>query len=151
MNKRTIVVAVMVLMAVPMYVGATSIGIGAGIDPTGMIMIGTVTEAPFTDFVGLRAQLSVAVNSGIAGLMTMNGAVCGYYPLLPFVPFIGLGGGVALTPSPYAWGWTLDALAGTHIAIAEPVSLFFDVHYVVRFSDVITYGPIYEGGISFSF
>ncbi|HHR84786.1 hypothetical protein J7K60_01920 [Candidatus Bipolaricaulota bacterium] len=151
MNKRTIVAAIIVLIIVPVWASATSIGISAGIDPTMMIMIGTVTEVPVIDYVGLRAQLSVAVNSGIAGLMTMNAAVCGYYPLLPFIPFIGLGGGIALTPSGFNWGWTLDALAGTHIAIAEPVSLFFDVHYIVRFSAVITYGPIYEGGISFSF
>ncbi|TSA50230.1 hypothetical protein D4R47_02550 [archaeon] len=151
MNMRTLIVAIMVLMVVPVWVGATSIGIGAGIDPTGMIMVGTTTETPLMDYLGLRAQLAIAVNSGIAGLMTMNATLCGYYPLLPFVPFIGLGGGIALTPSPYDWGWTIDALVGTHIAIAEPVSIFFDVHYVVRFSTVITYGPIYEGGISFSF
>ncbi len=151
MNKRTLVATVIVLLIVPVWASATSIGIGAGIDPTGMIMVGTITEMPLMDYLGLRAQLSVAVNSGIAGLMTMNATLCGYYPLPPFAPFIGLGGGVALTPSPYNWGGTLDALVGTHIAIAEPVSLFFDVHYVVRFSTVTTYGPIYEGGISFSF
>ena len=151
MNKRTLVAAIIVLMVVSVCASATSIGISAGIDPTGIIMVGTVTETPFADFVGLRAQLSIAVNSGISGLMTMNATICGYYPVLPFVPFIGLGGGVALTPSGYNWGWTIDALAGTHIAISEPVNLFFDVHYIVRFSAVITYGPIYEGGISFSF
>lgn len=153
MNMRTLVVAIMVLMVVPVWVSATSIGIGVGVDPTGMIMVGTTTETPLMDYLGLRAQLAIAVNSGIAGLMTMNATLCGYYPLLPFVPFIGLGGGVALTPSSVhnSFGWTLDGLVGTHIAIAEPVSIFFDVHYIVRFSSVITYGPIYEGGISFSF
>lgn len=151
MNTRTFVVAIIVLMVVPVCASATSIGIAAGIDPTGMIMVGTTVETPFVDYLGMRAQLSVAVNSGIAGLMTMNATVCGYYPLLPFVPFIGLGGGIALTPSEYNWGWTLNALVGTHIAIAEPVSLFLDVHYIVRFSEVITYGPVYEGGVSFAF
>ncbi|HDL86170.1 MAG TPA: hypothetical protein ENH11_07600 [Candidatus Acetothermia bacterium] len=153
MKKRTLVVAIIVLLIVPVWASATSIGIGAGIDPTGMIMVGTITETPLIDFLGLRAQLSVAVNSGISGLMTMNATLCGYYPLPPFALFIGLGGGVVLTPSGVQnrLGWTLDALAGTHIAISEPASLFFDIHYVVRFSAVITYGPIYEGGISFSF
>jgi len=151
MNTRTIVAAIIALMVIPVWASATSIGIAAGIDTTGMIMIGTTVETPLVDYVGMRAQLSVAVNSGIAGLMTMNATICGYYPIAPFVPFVGLGGGIALTPRGYSWGWTLNALVGTHIAIAEPVSMFFDVHYIVRFSEVITYGPIYEGGISFSF
>ncbi len=153
MNMRTIVIAILVLMVLSTCATATSIGISAGIDPTGMIMVGTIAETPLVDYVGLRAQLSIAVNSGIAGLMTMNAAAFGYYPLAPFAPYIGLGGGVALTPSSVhnRFGWTLDGIAGTHIAIAEMVSLFSDVHYIVRFSTVITYGPIYEGGISFSF
>ena len=153
MNTRTIVAAIIVLIVIPVWASATSIGIAAGIDTTGMIMIGTTVETPLVDYVGMRAQLSVAVNSGIAGLMTMNATICGYYPIAPFVPFLGLGGGVALAPSSVhnSFGWTLNALVGTHIAIAEPVSIFFDVHYIVRFSEVITYGPIYEGGISFSF
>jgi len=153
MKKRTLAVAIIVLLIVPVLASATSIGIGVGVDPTGMIMVGTTTETPIIDYLGLRAQLSVAVNSGIAGLMMMNATLCGYYPLLPFVPFMGLGGGVALTPSSVdnSFGWTLDAIAGTRIAIGEPVSLFFDVHYIIRFSAVITYGPIYEGGISFLF
>jgi len=151
MNMRITVAAIIVLIVIPVWASATSIGIAAGIDTTGMIMVGTTVETPLVDYVGVRAQLSVAVNSGIAGLMTMNATICGYYPIAPFVPFIGLGGGIALTPHRYNWGWTLDALAGTHIAIAERVSLFLDIHYIVRFSEVITYGPVYEGGISFSF
>jgi hypothetical protein len=150
MNKR-IVVAIIVLMLVPVWASATSIGIGAGIDPTGIIMVGTTTETLFLEHFGLRVQIGIAVNSGINGLMTMNGIACGYYPVFPFMPFVGLGAGVALTPSGYN-GWTIDSLAGTHIFIAPPVSAFLDLHYVVRFSSsAITYGPIFEGGVSFSF
>jgi hypothetical protein len=150
MNKQ-IVVAIIALMLVPVWASATSIGIGAGIDPTGIIMVGTTTETLLMDYLGLRAQVGIAVNAGINGLMTMNATACGYYPMFPFMPFIGLGGGIALTPGGFN-GWTIDALAGTHIVIAPPVSVFFDLHYVVRFSSfAITYGPVYEGGVSFSF
>ena len=82
MNKR-IILAIVVLLLVPVWASATSIGIGVGIDPTGMIMVGTTTETLFMDYLGLRAQIGVAVNSGINGLMTMNATACGYFPVFP--------------------------------------------------------------------
>jgi hypothetical protein len=153
-RRSALVVLLVVLLVAPVLsVSATSIGLGGGLDPTGLLFVGALTETPIAEWIDLRAQMSIALNSDIAGLMLISGAVLVHHPIEQSLdPFLGAGAGVALTPRGYSLGFTVNGLAGVRIALFEPVIAFANVHYIARFSDAgLTAGPIYEAGFEFLF
>jgi len=147
-----LIAVVLVLAALTVPVAAISLGLGGGLDPSGLYFASILTEAPVGEFFGLRAELSVALPSNLAGLMVVSGGGFAHYPMAPFDPFLGLGIGAALTPDDYSLGLLVEGVAGSHIALFPPLSAFVDVRYIVRFtSQAITAGPLYEAGLSLSF
>ncbi len=145
------ILAVVVLFASAMGAGMASIGAIAGIDPTGVMMVGAIADVPMNSFLDMRMQLSFSVNSDINGLLLVGGALVARYPISMFTPFFGVGGGVAVTPRGFSLGMTLDGIVGAHIALVGPVGAFVDLHYIARFTaTTITAGPLYEAGISIS-
>jgi len=153
MRRFSVLIAiVVVLAALTVPAAAISLGLGGGIDPSGLYFASILSEAPVGDFFGLRAEMSVALSSDIAGLMVVSGGGFAHYPVAPFDPFLGLGIGVALTPNDYSLGFLVEGVAGSHIALFAPLSAFVDVRYIVRFtSEATTAGPLYEAGLSLSF
>lgn len=147
----TIVVIVFLASVMAASTSAASIGAIAGIDPTGVMMVGAIADVPMNSFLAMRMQLSFSVNSDTNGLLLVGGMLVARYPTSIFTPFFGVGGGVAVTPRGFSFGMTLDGIVGAHIMLVGPVGAFVDLHYIVRFTaTAITSGPLYEAGISLS-
>ncbi len=153
--KRRLPLALLLLvfLTVPVLSGSTaSVGLGGGFDPTGLFFMGALIEIPMAEWIDLRTQMSIALNSDITGLMLVNISALAHRPIEFFDPFLGMGIGVALTPRGYSVGFTVNGLAGVRIALFEPVSAFLDVHYVLRFTEEgLSHGPIYEAGFRATF
>ncbi|MEA1870699.1 MAG: hypothetical protein U9N00_00675 [Candidatus Bipolaricaulota bacterium] len=131
---------------------ATSVGLGGGFDPTGLLFMGALIEIPVAEWADLRTQMSIALNSDITGLMLIDVSALAHRPIEFFDPFLGMGIGVALTPRGYSVGFTVNGLAGVRIALFQPISAFLDVHYVIRFTEEgLSHGPIYEAGLRATF
>jgi len=153
--KRRLPLALLLLvfLTVPVLFGSTaSVGLGGGFDPTGLFFMEALVEIPIAEWIDLRTQMSIALNSDITGLMLVNISALAHRPIEFFDPFLGMGIGVALTPRGYSVGFTVNGLAGVRIALFEPVSAFLDVHYVLRFTEEgLSHGPIYEAGFRATF
>ncbi len=153
--KRRLPLALLLLIflsAPVMPVSATSAGLGGGFDPTGLFFMGALVEIPVAEWIDLRTQMSIALNSDITGLMLVDISALAHRPIEFFDPFLGMGIGVALTPRGYSVGFTVNGLAGVRIALLEPVSAFLDVHYMMRFTEEgLSTGPIYEEGFRATF
>ena len=84
--------------------------------------------------------------------MVATGTVLYHYPVPPIDPFVGLGGGVALTPPPFSTGVVVEGVAGVRAILFEPVALYGQIRYLIRWSGAgITTGPIYEAGVQLRF
>jgi hypothetical protein len=130
---------------------ATTIGVGFGLDPTGLLIISAMTETSITDALDLRAEAGIATDE-IAGLMLATGSVLYHYPIPPIDPFVGIGGGVAMTPPPFSTGVVAEAVAGVRVVPFEPMALSAQIRFLVRWSGAgITTGPIYEAGLQIRF
>jgi len=130
---------------------AVSAGLSAGFDPTGLWLLGAVTEVPAMEFLDIRAQVGFATQS-IEGLMLATLSVLPHWLVPPVDPFLGLGIGVAMTPPPFSTGFVVEGSAGVRIVPADSVSLFAQVRYLMRYSaGVWSTGPVYEGGIVINF
>lgn len=130
--------------------GAT-VGLAIGFEPTGLLLISAMTETSINPSLDLRAEAGIASDE-IEGLMLATGTILYHVPLPPVDPFIGLGGGVALTPPPFSTGVVGEAVAGVRAAILDRVAVFGQVRFLVRWSGAgITTGPIYEAGIQVRF
>ena len=153
--KRRLPLALLLLVfliAPVMPVSAAFAALGGGFDPTGLLFMGALIEIPVAEWIDLRTQMSIALNSDITGLMLVDISALAHRPIEFFDPFLGIGIGVALTPRGYAVGFTVNGLAGVRIALFEPVSAFLDVHYVMRFTEEgLSNGPIYEAGFRATF
>ena len=152
-RRLPLVLLLLVFLTASVMLGsATSVGLGGGFDPTGLFFMGALIEIPVAEWIDLRTQMSIALNSDITGLMLVNASALAHRPIEFFDPFLGMGIGVALTPRGYSVGFTLNGLAGVRIALFEPVSAFLDVHYVLRFTEAgLSHGPIYEAGLRATF
>ncbi len=130
---------------------ATTIGLGIGFDPTGLVVISALTETSITGALEIRAEAGFSTDE-IAGLMLATGTLLYHYPAPPVDPFIGIGAGVALTPPPFSTGVVMEAVGGLRVIPLEPICLYAQVRYLVRWSGAgITTGPIYEAGLQLRF
>ena len=142
-----------VLGAILLGVGATatSIGVGLGLDPTGLLIVSAMTETAVTDSLDLRAEAGIATDE-VAGLMVATGTLLYHYPIPPVDPFVGIGAGVAMTPPPFSTGVVIEGVAGVRAILFEPVALYGQIRYLIRWSGAgITTGPIYEAGVQIRF
>jgi hypothetical protein len=143
------------LLATLLLCGATSeastVGIGVGLDPTGILLISALTEMPLVGSLDLRAEAGVSTKA-IEGLMVASGSLIYHRSLPPVDPFAGLGLGVALTPPPFSTGIVVEAIAGIRVVALDPVCLFLQIRFLARWSAAgLTTGPLYEAGVQFRF
>lgn len=152
MNARTIAVGILLSVALFGSVSyAATIGIAVGFEPTGLMVISAMTETSINESLDLRAEVGIATDE-IAGLMLATGTILYHMPLPPVDPFIGLGAGIAMTPPPFSTGIVAEAVAGLRATIFEPVFVFGQVRFLIRWAaDGITTGPIYEAGFQLRF
>ena len=130
---------------------SSGFGLSAGIDPTGLWLIGALTELSVTEIIDLRAQIGFATQ-GIEGLMLASISVLPHWSIPPIDPFIGIGLGVALTPPPFSTGLVVEGSAGVRLVPANVVSIILQARYLLRWTGgVWTSGPIFEGGILINF
>jgi len=153
--KRAAVV-LLVILAVPLLgsvpAAATSVGLGVGFDPTGLLLFSALTEVSVFEFVDLRAEAGFAVQENIEGLMLATGTVIAHYSVDPVDPFFGVGIGVAMTPPPFSTGLVLEAVAGLRILPVDAVEFSLHVRYLLRYTEGIwTTGPVYEGALLLRF
>ncbi|MCX6091934.1 MAG: hypothetical protein NTX23_03590 [Candidatus Bipolaricaulota bacterium] len=166
-------------LAIVMILGgaahATSVGLAAGLDPTGILLVNALTELPISSDFDLRAEVGFATGD-MAGLMLVTASVLGHHafgpsigptvatvtggdstlfirPISPAIdPFLGLGVGVVLTPPPFSTGLVLEGAAGVRLLPVDAVALFAQVRYLVRWlNDGFTSGPVYEAGLEVRF
>jgi hypothetical protein len=130
---------------------AATVGVGVGFDPTGLFVISALTETSINDSLDLRAEAGIATDE-IAGLMLATGTILYHVPVPPIDPFVGLGGGIALTPPPFSTGVVAEAVLGVRVTPFDPVTVYAQLRYLVRWSGGgVTTGPIYEAGVQLRF
>jgi len=152
MKRSAVLWAVLILITAGLGVsGARSFGLALGLDPTDLLVVSALTETSVSENLDLRAEAGIATDQ-IAGLMLATGTILYHYPLPPIDPYIGIGGGLALTPPPFSTGVVAEAVAGVRIVPAEPFALFGQIRFLVRWSGAgVTTGPIYEAGLQIRF
>lgn len=129
----------------------SGVGAVAGVDPTGLWLIGAMTELSITEMLDLRAQIGFATQD-IEGLMLVSLSVLPHVVLPPIDLFAGLGVGIALTPPPFSTGLVVEGAAGIRLVPAEVVSIILQARYLLRWTGGIwTSGPVFEGGILINF
>jgi hypothetical protein len=130
---------------------SSGVGLSAGIDPTGLWLLGALTELSVTEFLDLRAQIGFATQE-IEGLMLATISVLPHYVIPPIDLFVGLGVGTALTPPPFSTGLIVEGSAGVRLAPADVVSIVLQARYLLRWTaGTWTSGPIFEGSILINF
>jgi hypothetical protein len=152
MKRAAVLWAILVLVAWGLSVpAARSFGLALGFDPTELLIVSALTETAISENLDLRAEAGIATDE-IAGLMLATGTILYHYPFPPVDPYIGIGGGLALTPPPFSTGVVAEAVAGARLVPAEPFALFGQVRFLVRWSgEGVTTGPIYEAGVQIRF
>ncbi len=150
-RARCIGGVVLILSLVGGAAAATNVGLGVGLDPTGIFLINALTELPISANFDVRAELGVATGN-MAGLMLVTAGILAHQEFPPFDPFLVLGAGVALTPPPFTTGLVLEATAGVRIALLDALALFTQARFIVRWLEGgFTSGPVYEAGIEVRF
>ena len=151
MKRRTAFgLLAVVLMASVLCVGS-GVGFTAGFEPTGLWILGALTELSISETFDVRAQIGFATH-GIEGLMLVSISVVPHWPMPPVDPFVGLGVGVALTPPPYSTGVVVEAAAGIRLIPADVISILLQARYLLRWTGTTwTTGPVFEGGILMRF
>jgi hypothetical protein len=151
MKRSAIVCGLLASVLVGLAASGTIVGLGVGLDPTGILMFSALTEVAISESFSLRAEAGIATDE-VVGLMLATAAVLFHAPVPPVDPFIGIGAGAALTPPPFSTGIVAEGIAGVRVIAFRPVSLFAQLRYVVRWSGAgVTTGPIYEAGALFQF
>ena len=129
----------------------SGVGVVAGIDPTGLWLIGAMTELSITEIIDVRAQIGFATQE-IEGLMLASLSVLPHVVVPPIDLFAGLGVGIALTPPPFSTGLVVEGAAGIRLIPADVVSIILQARYLLRWTGGIwTSGPVFEGGILINF
>lgn len=149
--KRYIALIVVGLLLTVVSVGySASLGVGVGLDPTGLILFNVVSEVTFGNVVGLRAELGFSTVN-VEGLMLLGGLLFVHHPVEVLDPFAGVGIGAAVTKAGGS-AFTVEGALGTRIAMFGPLSAFIDVRYIARFTAYgIDHGPLYEAGLALNF
>jgi len=148
---RVSIAAVIGLILFGWVVAASTAGIGVGLDPTGLLLISALAEMPLGESLDLRVQVGFSTDQ-IEGLMLAGADLLVHHVFPPVDPYIGVGIGGAITPPPFTTGFVVEGVAGARVAAFEPVLLFLQARYLLRYSGgVWTTGPIYEGGIQIGF
>ncbi|MBU0595731.1 hypothetical protein KJ567_03495 [Candidatus Bipolaricaulota bacterium] len=130
---------------------ASTAGIGVGLDPTGLLLISALAEMPLGESLDLRVQVGFSTDQ-IEGLMLAGVDLLVHRVVPPVDPYVGVGLGGAITPPPFTTGFVVEGVAGARVVVIEPVLLFLQARYLLRYSGGIwTTGPIYEGGIQIGF
>ena len=130
---------------------SSGVGVVAGIDPTGLWLIGAMTELSITEIIDVRAQIGFATQE-IEGLMLATLSVLPHVVVSPIDLFAGLGLGIALTPPPFSTGLVVEGSAGIRLVPADVVSIILQARYLLRWTGGIwTSGPVFEGGILINF
>ncbi|MEN6369825.1 MAG: hypothetical protein ABFD77_09030 [Thermotogota bacterium] len=143
-----VLVMVGILAAVTCSVGAAAAGLGVGVEPTGLWVVSAMAETALSPSFDLRAEVGFAVSESISGLMLATTSVLFHVPTPPVDPYAGLGVGAALTPPQYTSAVVFEAVGGVRIPLFEPVGLFAQARYLVRWSTSgWTTGPVYEAGL----
>jgi len=151
MNRSAIVWGVLASILLGACASATTIGIGVGVEPTEILMVNALTEISIGPSFDLRAEAGFATGE-LAGLMLATATILYHVPVPPFDPFIGIGGGAAVTPPPFSTGIVAEGVAGLRVIPIESVAVFAQVRFLVRWSgDGVTTGPIYEAGVQLRF
>jgi len=151
MTRRIILWALVATLFLGSGAAATTIGLGFGFEPTGLLIISALTETSITESLDLRAEAGIATDE-IAGLMLATATILYHVPVPPVDPFLGIGFGAALTPPPFSTGVVAEGVAGLRVVPFEPICLYGQVRYLIRWSGAgITTGPIYEAGIQLRF
>ena len=151
--KLTMALVILITMGVGLSTVGVASGVGAtvGFEPTGLWLIGALTELSVGDFIDLRAQIGFATQE-IEGLMLGTLSILPHWALPPVDPFLGVGIGVALTPPPFSTGLLLEGSAGVRLVPHDIVSILLQVRYLLRYTEgVWTTGPVFEGGILINF
>ena len=151
--KQAIVSGLLIGLVVLVSVPGTASGVGftAGFEPTGLWILGAVTELSVLEFLDIRAQIGFATQQ-IEGLMLTTLTVVPHWLMPPVDPFLGFGIGVALTPPPYSTGIVVEGSAGIRLVPADAVSILLQTRYLMRWTGTAwTAGPIFEGGILINF
>ncbi|MCK5584668.1 hypothetical protein KAJ02_01190 [Candidatus Bipolaricaulota bacterium] len=151
--KRAIVLGLLIgLMAWSSIPGMSSgVGLSAGFDPTGLWLIGALTELSITEIFDLRAQIGFAIQE-IEGLMLASVSVLPHWSVPPIDPFVGIGVGIALTPPTFSTGLIVEGVAGVRLVPADVVSIVLQARYLLRWTEGNwTSGPIFEGAILINF
>jgi len=132
-------------------VHAVSLGVGAGYEISGLILLSALTEMPISESLDVRAQIGFATPE-IAGLMLVTADLLTHWLISPFDPFVGLGIGAALTPPPYSTGFVVEGVGGLRIAPFDGVQLLLQVRYLLRRAGNGWHaGPVFEGGLLVQF
>ena len=130
---------------------ASGVGVSAGFEPTGLWLIGALTELSVADVVDVRAQIGFATQE-IEGLMLVSLSVLPHWAMPPVDPFIGLGVGIAMTPPPFSTGLIVEGAAGIRLIPADVISILLQARYLMRWTGTTwTSGPVFEGGILINF
>ncbi len=144
------IIAVLIL-GLGLGAAGTTAGISVGVDPTGIYMFSAIVELPIGSSLDIRAEGGIATGD-LAGLMVGSLTLLYHRTFPPFDPFVGIGFGGALTPPPFTTGLVLEGAAGVRIAPVEPLVVFVQVRYLVRFTpEGWMSGPVYEGGLGIGF
>jgi hypothetical protein len=153
MMKKWFVLSLLIgLLGCVSFSGMSSgVGAVAGVDPTGLWLIGAMTELSITEVFDVRAQIGFATQD-IEGLMLVSLSILPHVMLPPIDLFAGLGLGVALTPPPFSTGLVVEGAAGIRLVPADVVSIILQARYLLRWTGGIwTSGPVFEGGILINF
>ncbi|MFC2095992.1 hypothetical protein ACFLSW_06130 [Candidatus Bipolaricaulota bacterium] len=151
--KQAIILGLLVGLIASVCIPGLSSGVGfsAGYDPTGLWLLGALTELSITEIIDVRAQIGFATQ-GIEGLMLASISLLPHWFMPPIDPFAGIGIGVALTPPPFSTGLVLEGSAGIRLVPADVVSIILQARYLFRWTGGNwTSGPIFEGGILINF
>ena len=129
----------------------SGVGAVAGIDPTGLWLIGAITELSITEIIDVRVQIGFATQE-IEGLMLATLSVLPHVVVSPIDLFAGFGLGIAVTPPPFSTGLVVEGSAGIRLVPADVVSIILQARYLLRWTGGIwTSGPVFEGGILINF
>lgn len=136
-----------VLVLVGVGLQAVTIGLGAGYEMSGLILIGALTETRISEWIDVRAQLGFA-SRDVAGLMLVTMDLLTHWLVVPLDPYLGLGIGAALTPPSFSTGLIVEGTVGLRVAPLDVVGLFVQARYLLRRSDTgWNAGPVFEGGL----
>jgi hypothetical protein len=153
MMKKWIVLSLLICLIGWVSLSGIGSGVGAvaGIDPTGLWLIGAMTELSITELLDLRAQIGFATQD-IEGLMLISLSVLPHIVIPPIDLFAGFGLGIALTPPPFSTGLVVEGSTGIRLVPADVVSIILQARYLLRWTGGIwTSGPVFEGGILINF